>query len=106
MNLGKTSNLIFCTILLLFLGCSEKQYLEYPEAATLFKVGMDEDEVSELFGEPASVMEDEVLTTWYYDYIEMIENMERGDEIVAFKINFKDGKSYSIQEIIITKRGS
>jgi hypothetical protein len=106
MNLGKTPNLIIFALLALFVGCSERQYLEYSEATELFKVEMGEAEVLEVFGEPASVMEDEFLTTWYYDHIEMIEHLERGGEVVAFKINFKEGRSYSIQEIIITKRAN
>lgn len=106
MNLGKIQTLTICALLALFFGCSERQHLEYSEAVELFRVGMGKDEVLEVFDEPASVMEDEVLTTWYYDHIEMIERLERGGEVIAFKINFKEGKSYSIQEIIITKRAN
>lgn len=80
--------------------------MEYSDAKTLFEVGLSEDDILKIYGEPVSVMEDEILTTWYYDHNEIIKKLKDGDEWEAYLINFKNKESYSIQPIIITKRSS
>lgn len=106
MTLGKTllPFMIICALALL--GCDQEEHIQFTQAEKIFQKDLTEEEILELYGDPESKMEDLQITTWYYDSIEIIEQLEAGEEWESFKINFKDGVSYSIQRILITKRKS
>ncbi|MGJ8640593.1 MAG: hypothetical protein ACSHYA_14485 [Opitutaceae bacterium] len=96
--------LIGIILISVFVGCERNTNMAYSEAKKVFVVGMTEDEIKELYGEPSDIMEYPELRTLYYDHTDIIESLESGDRFVSFKVNFRDGVSESIQEIIITKR--
>jgi hypothetical protein len=85
-------------------GCGKENHMQYPEAQEIFVKGITEGEIKEIYGEPNNVMDFEIGRTFYYDHESLVKSMKVGDEITAFSVNFRDGLSYSIDEIIITKR--
>lgn len=106
MNLGKTllPFMIICALALI--GCKKEKYIQFSKAEQIFQKGLTEEEIIDLYGQPESKIKDAHMTTWYYDFIEIVEQLEAGEEWESFKINFKGGVSYSIQRILITKRKS
>ena len=78
--------------------------MTYTEAKEVFEKGVTEEKIIEIYGAPNNVMNFEIGRTFYYDHESLVTNMKVGDEILAFSVNFRDGLSHSISEIIITKR--
>ncbi|NBB78147.1 MAG: hypothetical protein GVY36_01670 [Verrucomicrobia bacterium] len=106
MNLGKIIIPALIMYALANIGCGKENYIQFSQAQEVFQKGITKKEITKIFGQPVSKMEYEHLTTWYYDHPEIVEQLRPGEEWEAFKINFKEGVSYSIQRILITKRKS
>lgn len=106
MYLGKVIIAYFLFASIAATGCKKNKYLEYPEAKAKFIAGISKEDIQEIYGSPVSITGGKSLTTWYYDYNQIIKKLEADEEWEAFLINFKNERSYSIQPIIITKRKS
>ena len=106
MHLGKILSLsisIFAVFLISACG-NEKEYTDYAVAKELFKFGMEESAVIEVFGEPNNTLDSETLTTWFYDHEAIVKDLQIGETREAFLINFENGKTVGIDPIIVTRR--